>query len=87
MDQNFDMASCTLKEDELLTKTEIRDIVKALTAEELASIEYFMKELEGFDKTRGTLKQGSLLRGIVNCSGFHSVYIFWKKIYLQLRNY
>ena len=25
MDQNFDMASCTLKEDELLTKTEVRD--------------------------------------------------------------
>ena len=26
MDQNFDMASCTLKDDELLTKTEVRDI-------------------------------------------------------------
>ena len=25
MDHNFDMASCTLKEDELLTKTEVRD--------------------------------------------------------------
>ena len=68
MDHNFDMASCTLKEDELLTKTEVRDIVNALTAEELASIEYFMKELEGFDKTSGTLKQGNLLRGIVNYS-------------------
>ena len=70
MDTNFDYASCTLKEDELLTSTEVRDIVNALTADELASIEYFMKELEGFDKTRGTLKQGNLLRGIVNCSGF-----------------
>ena len=26
MDHNFDMASCTLKEDELLTKTEVREI-------------------------------------------------------------
>ena len=26
MECNFDMASCTLKEDELLTKTEVREI-------------------------------------------------------------
>ena len=74
MDCNFDKTSCTLKEDELLTSTGVRDLVNAdelasfeyfmkalegLTADELASIEYFMKELEGFDKTSGT--QGNLL--------------------------
>ena len=59
MDCNFDKTSCTLKEDELLTSTGVRYLVNASTADELTSIEYFMKELEGFDKTSGT--QGNLL--------------------------
>ena len=47
MDCNFDKTSCTLKEDELLTSTGVRDLVNASTADDLASIEYFMKALEG----------------------------------------